>query len=140
MSSSPSSRVPKSQVPTPASLCPRPLVPIPLLYTALINHKKSRNRKRWYPGTTLKVNIHIIGLTKCTIYCKKCSFFSLCCYYDHFSHRLKELFQVKNGLTTSLLFFWKMPNNWVSLMTLNGEKKEDGLMPILDRSRTLLPN
>ena len=53
----------------------------------------------------LKVNIHIIGLTKCTIYYKKCSFFSLCCYYDHFSHRLKELFQVKKGLTTSLFFF-----------------------------------
>ena len=23
------------------------------------------------PGVTLKVNIHILGLTKCTIYCKK---------------------------------------------------------------------
>ena len=29
------------------------------------NHKKSRNRT-----LTLKVNIHIFGLTKCTIYCK----------------------------------------------------------------------
>ena len=28
------------------------------------NHKKSRNRRPWYPGTTLKVNFHIIGLTK----------------------------------------------------------------------------
>ena len=46
------------------------------------------------PGTpggrmTLKVNIHIFGLTKYTIYCKKClclcSCFSLCCYYAHFS-------------------------------------------------------
>ena len=43
--------------------------------------------------------------------------------------RLKELFQVmKNGLTTSLLFFWKiMPKNWVGQTTLKGEKKEDGL-------------
>ena len=52
------------------------------------NHKKSRNRRPWYPRTTLKVNIHIFGLTKCTIYCKKCSClcscFSLCCYCAHF--------------------------------------------------------
>ena len=59
----------------------------------------------------LKVNIHITGLTKCTIYSKKCSCFSLCCYYDHFSDRLKELFQVKNGLTTSLLFFFESVKN-----------------------------
>ena len=25
-------------------------------------------------------------------------FLSLCCYYDHFSDGLKELFQVKNGV------------------------------------------
>ena len=35
---------------------------------------------------TFKVNIYIFGLTKCTIYCKKCSCccssFSLCCYYE----------------------------------------------------------
>ena len=42
--------------------------------------------------------------------------------------RLKELFQVKNGLTTSLLFFFlKMLKIWVGQTTLNGEKKEDGL-------------
>ena len=60
---------------------------------------------------------------------KKCSCFSLCCYYDHFSDRLKELFQLKNGLTTSLLgfFFWKMPKIWVGRTTLNGEKNEYGL-------------
>ena len=43
------------------------------------NHKKSRNRRPWYPRITLKVNIHITRLTKYTIYCKKrscfCSFF-----------------------------------------------------------------
>ena len=33
---------------------------------------------------------------------------------------------MKNGLTTSLLFFWKMPKIWVGRTTLNGEKK-DGL-------------
>ena len=41
--------------------------------------------------------------------------------------RLKELFQEKNGLTTSLLFFLKMPKIWVGRTTLNGKKKEDGL-------------
>ena len=87
------------------------------------NHQKSRNRRSLYPGTTLKVNFHIIGLTKCTICCKKCSCFSLCCYYDHFPDRLKELFQVKNGLTTSLLCFWKMPKVWLGRTTLKGEKK-----------------
>ena len=93
----------------------------------------SQNRgpvhRLWHPGMTLKVNFHIIGLTKGTICCKKCSCFSLCCYYDHFSDRLKELFQVKSGLTTSLLFFLflKMPQIWVGQTTLNREKKEDGL-------------
>ena len=93
------------------------------------NHKKSRNRRPWYPRTTLKVNIHIFGLTKYTIYCKKMFLFSpmllLCSFF-----RLKELFQMKNGLTTSLLFFFfflKMPKIWVGWTTLNGEIKEDGL-------------
>ena len=31
------------------------------------NHEKSRNRRPWYPRMTLKVNIYIFGLTKCTI-------------------------------------------------------------------------
>ena len=73
------------------------------------NHKKSQNSRPWYPRTTLKVNIHIFGLTKCTIYCEKCSCFcscfSLCCHYAHFS------FQVKNGVTTSLLFFFENAKN-----------------------------
>ena len=34
-------------------------------------HKKSRNRRPWYPRMTLKVSIYIFGLPKCTIYCKK---------------------------------------------------------------------
>ena len=43
--------------------------------------------------------------------------------------RLKELFPVINGLTTSFFFFsfLKMPKIWVSRTMLNGEKKEDGL-------------
>ena len=41
--------------------------------------------------------------------------------------RLKELFQVKNGLTTLLLFFLKMPKIWIGQTTINGEKTEDGL-------------
>ena len=42
--------------------------------------------------------------------------------YSFFS--LKELSQVKNGLTTSLLFFfWKMTKIWVCQTMLNGENK-----------------
>ena len=56
-------------------------------------HKKSW--RPWYPRVMLKVNIHIFGLTKCTIYCKKCpcfcSCFSLCCYYAHFSDQKNYL-------------------------------------------------
>ena len=38
--------------------------------------------------------------------------------------RLKELFQVKNAVTTSLLFFLlKMPKIWVGRTMVNGEKK-----------------
>ena len=52
-------------------------------------------------------------------------FFSMLLLCSFF--RLKELFQVKNGLTTSLLFFFflKMPKIWVGRTTVNGEKKED---------------
>ena len=79
------------------------------------NHKKSWNSWPWYPRTTLKVNIHIFGWTKCTIYCEKCSCscfcFSLCCYYAHF--------QIKR------IIFWKiMPKMWVGQTTVNGEKKK----------------
>ena len=37
--------------------------------------------------------------------------------------RLKELFQVKNRLTTSLLFFSENAKIWVGRTTLKGEKK-----------------
>ena len=73
------------------------------------NHKKSRNSRPWYPTTTLKVNIHIFGLTKCSIYYEKYMFMFLFLFFSMLLlcsfFRLKELFQVKNGLTTSLLFF-----------------------------------
>ena len=55
-------------------------------------------------------------------------FFALLLYMLIF--QIKELFQVKNGLTTSLLlffFFLKMPKIWAGRTTLNGIKKEDGL-------------
>ena len=58
-------------------------------------------------------------------------FFSMLLLCSFF--RLKELFEVKNGLTTSLLFVFiiknieKMPKIWVSQTMLNG-KKEDGLI------------
>ena len=35
---------------------------------------------------------------------------------------------MKNGVTTSLLLFLKMPRIWVGRTTVNGEKKEDGLI------------
>ena len=92
------------------------------------NHKKSRNRRPWYPRTTLKVNIHIFGLTKYTIYCKKfscfCFCFSLCCYYKYSFFSLQQFLQLKNGLTTSsFLLFLKMAKSWVGRTTVNGEKK-----------------
>ena len=44
--------------------------------------------------------------------------------------RLKELFQVKNGVSTSLLFFifLKMPKIWVGRTTVKGEKKRMALL------------
>ena len=53
-------------------------------------------------------------------------FFSILLLCSFF--RLKELFQVKNGLTESQLFFFlKIPKIWVGGKTLNGEKAKDGL-------------
>ena len=88
------------------------------------------------PGTpggrmTLKVNIHIFGFTKYTIYCKNdpgfvpvfLTMLLLCSFL-----RLKELFQVKNGLTKLLLFFClKIAKIWVGRTTLNKEKKRMAL-------------
>ena len=64
-------------------------------------------------------------------------FFSMLLICSFF--RLNELFRVKNGLTTSLLFFLKlMPNIWVRLTMLNGGKKEDDLIFVEDFSDILL--
>ena len=53
-------------------------------------------------------------------------FFSVLLLWSFF--RLQEVFQVENGLTTSLLFFFlKRPKIWVGRTTLNREKNEDGL-------------
>ena len=90
-------------------------------------HKKSQNRRPWYPRTTLNVNIHIFGLTKCTIYCKKCSCFcscfSLCCYYAHF--QIKRIILSEKWFNCLVTFFFvlKMPKIWVGRTTLNGKKR-----------------
>ena len=71
-------------------------------------HKNSRNIRPWYPRTTLKVDIHIIWINEMDNILYNmfmflfllCSVLLLCSFF-----RLKELFQVKNGLTTSLPFF-----------------------------------
>ena len=46
------------------------------------NHKKSLNSSPWYPRTTLKVNIHIFGLKKCSIYCEKYMFMFLFLFFS----------------------------------------------------------
>ena len=64
------------------------------------NHKKSRNWRPWYPRMTLKVNIYIFGLTKCTIYCKKCS-----CFGPVFLYVVTMLiFQIKRIISSEKLF------------------------------------
>ena len=82
-----------------------------------LKKKKSQevDSRPWYPRTTLKVNIHIFGLTKYTIYCKKMFmslflFFSILLLCSFF--RLKELFQGENGLTeSSLCAFYQSNSN-----------------------------
>ena len=71
------------------------------------NHTKSRNRRPWYPRMTLKVNIHIFGLTKCTIYCKNVLVFVPVFLYTvtMLISQIKRIISSENGLTTSLLFF-----------------------------------
>ena len=69
------------------------------------NHKKSRNRRPWYPRMTLKVNIHIFGLTKCTIYCKKCS-----CFVPVFLYAVTMLiFQIKRIISSEKWFNYVVP-------------------------------
>ena len=103
-----------------------------------INHKKSRYRRPWYPRMTLKDlciwtnKMHNI-LYKMLLFLLQ--FFSMLLLWLFF--RLKELFQVKNGLTTSFLFFfWKIPKIWVGRTTINGEKKRMALSKSSDKRRT----
>ena len=44
-----------------------------------------------------------------------------------YRNTLKELFQVKNGLAASLLFFFNTPKIWDGGTTLNEEKKRMAL-------------
>ena len=61
---------------------------------------ESRNRRPWYPRTTLKVNIHIFGLTKCTIYCEECS-----CFVPVFLYAVTMLiFQIKRIISSKKWF------------------------------------
>ena len=74
------------------------------------NPQYSRNSRPWYPKTTLKVNIHIFGLTKCTIYCEKCS-----CFVPVFLYAVTILiFQIKRIISSEkwcnyvvTFSFWK---------------------------------
>ena len=70
----------------------------------------SRNRRPWYPRMTLKVNIHIFGLTKYTAQytVKNVPVFVYAATTLIF--QLKRI-QVKNGLTISLLFFFENAKN-----------------------------
>ena len=90
---------------------------------------------------TLKVNIHILGLTKCTIYCKDnvpvfVPVFSMLLLCSSF--RLKELFQVKNSLTMSLLFLKKKKAKSLgrSADDAKRRKKEDSLCFLLNSLTT----
>ena len=53
------------------------------------------------PGNPSQVNIHIFGLKQFSCFC---SYFFYAVTMLIFQIYLKELFQVENGLTTSLLF------------------------------------
>ena len=91
------------------------------------NHKKHWNGRPWYPRNTLKVNINIFGLknTQFLFLFLSFSMLLICSFF-----RLKELFQVKNGSTTTLLFFFL--ENAKNLGRSDDAKrrinKEDGLM------------
>ena len=67
------------------------------------NHTKSRNRRPWYPRMTLKVNIHIFGLTKCTIYCKNVLVFVPVFLYTvtMLISQIKRIISSEKGLTAS---------------------------------------
>ena len=71
-------------------------------------HKKSR--RPWYPRVMLKVNIHIFGLTKCTIYCKNAPVFVPVFLYavTMLIFQTKRIIsnEQKNALTTLTHYFF----------------------------------
>ena len=76
----------------------------------------------------VEVNIRILGLTKCTVYCKSILVFVPVLLY---AVTICSFFQIKRIISSekvTLFGFWKMPNILVGRTTrLDGEKKEDGL-------------
>ena len=82
---------------------------------------------------TLKVNIHIFGLTKCTIYCKKCFCFVPVLLYalTKLMFQIKRLFFFFNYIVTFFYLKTLCKKVWVGRTTLNGEKKEDSLKEII---------
>ena len=80
---------------------------------------------------TLKVNIHIFGLTKYTNYTVK----NVPVFVPVLLYAVTMLiFHIKRIISSEkwfnyvvTFFFLKMPKIWVGWMTLNGKKKEDGL-------------
>ena len=88
------------------------------------NHEKSRKRRLWSLWMTLKVHIYIFGLTKYIIYCRNVPVFLYAVTMVIF--RIKELFQVKNGLITSLLFFFFENAKKLGRSDEAKRRKEDG--------------
>ena len=80
--------------------------------------------------TTVKVNIHIFGLTKCTIYCKNVPVFVPVFLYAF----TMLIFQIERIISSETWFnyvvtflFLKMLKIWAGRTTLNGGKKGEGL-------------
>ena len=76
------------------------------------NHKKCRNRRPWYPRTMLKVNVHIFGLTKYTIYCKNVYVFVPVFLYavTTLIFQIKRIISSEKWFNYVVTFFLKMPN------------------------------
>ena len=95
------------------------------------NHKTSGNSRPWYPRTTLNVNIHIFGLTKCTIYCEKCSWFcscfSLCCL-TMLIFQSKRIISSEKWCNYVVTFFFENAKNLGRRTTVNGEKKKEDVI------------
>ena len=92
------------------------------------SHKKSRNRRPWYPRTTLKFNIHIFGLTKYIILYTVKNGPVLLYAVTMLIFQIKRIISSEKWFTyVDTFFFWKMPKIWVGRTTLNGEKNEDCL-------------